>query len=104
MNWRELFKRQVANTRPENRCPKHGGARAWPGGPPDHTVGIGFGWVIELGPLEGHVFYWTGKGRVDFSPRHEDAIRFSRQQDAIIVRDWTLRNPYLRVIQHGWSH
>lgn len=63
-----------------------------------------FAWVIECTHPEGGLLYWTGKGVVDFSPHHADAIRFSREQDAKTVRDWTLKNPFLRVVEHGWSH
>lgn len=63
-----------------------------------------FAWVIECNNAAGTLLYWTGRGVADFSPHHLDAIRFARKSDAVTVRDWVLRNPFLRVVEHGWSH
>lgn len=69
--------------------------------PPDEK-----GFVIEKHVNSG-LIYWSGRGTTGkpeqcWSPKHEDAIRFCRAQDAAFVLAWQL-NGDGRVVEHLWS-
>lgn len=61
-----------------------------------------YAWVIETANNE----YWNGKSldRGSFVADHSAAIRFSRFEDAEIVKYWLLEKMAfaLRSSQHGW--
>lgn len=62
-----------------------------------------FAWLIEA---DGS--YWDGKyaDARGFSRKIEDAVRFTRQQDADTVKSWLLNDHAfaLRTTQHGWTN
>lgn len=70
---------------------------AMPKEPRDETA-----WVLEsAGPK-----YWDGRGLrpENFTKKHEDAIRFSRKEDAETIRCWLL-DPLHRLLasrEHMW--
>lgn len=62
-------------------------------------------WLIER-YIHNRIHYWSagggGHGRSDgFSDRYEDAVRFSRFEDAAVVLS-RLCEGYGRVAQHAW--
>jgi hypothetical protein len=62
--------------------------------PPPET-----GWVI-LAPHD--LTFWTGHTRHSFERSAVNALRFSRQIDAVLVRDHLLGDPLLLVREHTW--
>jgi len=57
-------------------------------------------WVIER-YTNSELFYWCGRAPDDFRRNHEDAIRFARQEDAMVVLAWICRGQGC-VAQHIW--
>jgi hypothetical protein len=62
------------------------------------------GWVIER-HINSELRYFGGRFVDDrgFSSKHEDAIRFARQEDAAIVLSWLLSG-FGRVAEHVWRN
>lgn len=58
------------------------------------------GWVIER-YINSELHYWDGRGRDPWTPKHEDAIRLARQQDAEMILSWQL-NGQGRTAEHTW--
>lgn len=59
------------------------------------------GWVVERyrnGTLE----YFEGRGADTWTTKHNDAMRFSREEDASRACAW-LCNDMGRATQHGWT-
>lgn len=61
-----------------------------------------FAWLIETA----NGTYWDGKytDSRSFSPKIDDAIRFTREQDAQSVIGWIFQSYSfaIRATQHGW--
>lgn len=60
------------------------------------------GWLIEQW-IHGQLMYWSGRSTDDvaFTPKVEDAIRFSRHQDASKIISWLL-NGRGRAAEHAF--
>jgi hypothetical protein len=63
---------------------------------------VDYAWVIEAGDI-GTPRYWDGRGTDTFTYKNEDAIRFSRREDAFRAKEWILKNHALRITEHGWD-
>jgi hypothetical protein len=56
--------------------------------------------------IEGAGVYWCGRGATDFSPNVDEAVRFSRQEDAERVLHWIIpatTSAVCRTAQHMWG-
>lgn len=58
------------------------------------------GWCIER-QINSDLRYWGGRAANHFTPKHDEAIRFARQEDANIVLAW-LCDGQGRVAEHAW--
>ncbi len=73
-----------------------------PGPPPEPRTALA--WLIESGANP--PTYWDGRnlGAGGFTPKHEEACRFARFQDAEMVRCWLIPEGlhFCKSVQHEW--
>lgn len=67
--------------------------------PPATCATDQLGWLIE--DAQGQ--YWDGRRADSFTRKHDEAVRFSRFEDAERVRCWLVKSgQHFRSVQHAW--
>lgn len=64
-------------------------------------MAVNAGWLIER-HVNSELRYWCGRAPDNFLPKHDEAIRFARAEDANIVLAW-LCGGVGRTAEHLWE-